>query len=290
MRAGLLTPAEARTAEHLTTPIGEHVDAYISTLEASGASEQVCAGSPPNPRHRARADASFARSPTSTAKRLSDGSTTDEAENASARTRNTDRATLIAFANWCADPSIGRLVSNPFKGVPKADEKADPRRRRRSMTEAELVRLLDVARRRPLLDALTVQRGKRKGQAVANLRPEIRAQLEALGRERALIYKTLVLTGLRKNELATLTVAQLRLDGPIPYVELDADDEKNREGNSVVIRADLAEDLRTWLADKLAALQAEALRPGEPIPSRLPGDTSGLRRSRPGSSGSSIET
>jgi hypothetical protein len=60
------------------------------------------------------------------------------------------------------DPSIGRLSSNPFKGVPKADEKADPRRRRRrrSMTEAELVRLLDVARRRPLLDALTVRRGE----------------------------------------------------------------------------------------------------------------------------------
>ena len=134
------------------------------------------------------------------------------------------------------------------------------------MTEAELVRLLDVARRRPLLEALTVRRGKRKGQAVANVRPEVRERLEALGRERALIYKTLVLTGLRKNELATLTVAQLRLDGPIAYVELDAADEKNREGNGVVIRADLADDLRAWLADKLAALQAEALRRGEPIP------------------------
>ena len=40
VRAGLLTPAEARTAEHLTTPIGEHVAAYIGSLEASGASEK----------------------------------------------------------------------------------------------------------------------------------------------------------------------------------------------------------------------------------------------------------
>ena len=59
-----------------------------------------------------------------------------------------------------------------------------------------------------------------------------------------MIYKTLVLTGLRKSELASLTVAQLRLDGPVPHVELDAADEKNREGNGVVIRADLADDLR----------------------------------------------
>src|SRR6516225_1090711 len=38
VRAGLITPAEARTAEHLATPIGEHVAAYMVSLEASGAS------------------------------------------------------------------------------------------------------------------------------------------------------------------------------------------------------------------------------------------------------------
>ena len=94
-----------------------------------------------------------------------------------------------------------------------------------------------------------------------------------LGRERALIYKTLVLTGLRKNELATLTVGQLRLDGPMPHVELDAADEKNREGNGVVIRPDVAEDIRAWLADKLADRQTEARRRGEPIPARLPSES-----------------
>jgi hypothetical protein len=83
----------------------------------------------------------------------------------------------------------------------------------------------------------------------------------------------LVLTGLRKGELASLTVSQVRLDGPLPHVELDAADEKNREGNGVVLRADLADDLRLWLADKLAALQADARRRGGPIPARLPADT-----------------
>jgi integrase len=142
------------------------------------------------------------------------------------------------------------------------------------MTEDELARLLDAARRRPLLDALTVRRGKRKGEIGAFLRPAIREQLEALGRERALIYKTLVLTGLRKGELASLTVGQLRLDGPTPYVELDAADEKNREGNAVPIRADLADDLRTWLAGRLAKLQDDArFQSFASIPSYLPPDT-----------------
>ncbi len=43
-----------------------------------------------------------------------------------------------------------------------------------------------------------------------------------------------------------------------------------------MIRPDLANDLRAWLADKLAALQTEALRRAEPIPSRLPGDHRGF--------------
>src|ERR1017187_9177497 len=112
------------------------------------------------------------------------------------------------------------------------------------MTEVELVQLLDDTRRRPRLEALTVRTGERKGQAVANIRPEVRKGFEALGRERALIYKTLVSTGLRLNELATLSVRQLQLDGRVAFAELEAGDEKNRERNTVPIRADLAADVR----------------------------------------------
>jgi hypothetical protein len=39
VRAGLLTSAEARTAEHLATPISEHIAAYIDALTAAGAVE-----------------------------------------------------------------------------------------------------------------------------------------------------------------------------------------------------------------------------------------------------------
>ena len=46
--------------------------------------------------------------------------------------------------------------------IPNANEKADPRRQRRAMTEAELVKLLAVARERPLLDALTIRTGSAK--------------------------------------------------------------------------------------------------------------------------------
>ena len=91
-----------------------------------------------------------------------------------------------------------------------------------------------------------------------------------LGRERALIYKTLVLTGLRKGELASLTVGQLDLDGNTPSALLHAADEKNRQGSRIPLRPDLAADLRTWLADKLTAVQDTARQHGEVIPTRLP--------------------
>ena len=59
----------------------------------------------------------------------------------------------------------------------------------------------------------------------------------------------------------------------MPFLTLDAADEKNREGNDIPLRDDLAADLRDWLADKLRRFQEEALTTGAPIPARLPPDT-----------------
>ena len=123
------------------------------------------------------------------------------------------------------------------------------------MTEDELTRLLAVARERPSLEALTVRKGPRKGERYAKVRPEVRERLGLLGRERALIYKTLVLTGLRKGELSSFTVAHLYIDEPVPFLALDVADEKNREGNNIPLRDDLAADLRDWPAEKLHRLQ-----------------------------------
>ena len=281
IRAGLMSSAEARTVEHQNVPIGQHVAGYIESMKARSVVEMHR----DNTRRHLETlnDAcGFARLADLNREALERWLAAEADNNRSARSRNAHRTALVSFCNWCV--STGRLTSNPFKGVPKANEAADPRRRRRAMTETELVALLDVARRRPLLDAQTIRRGKRAGEAEAKVKDHTRARLEAAGRERALIYKTLVLTGLRKGELASLTVAQLKLDGPVPHVELDAADEKNREGSGVAIRADLAADLRSWLDDRLATLQATARSKGEPIPARLPGDIlvfdvpAGLRR------------
>ena len=166
-----------------------------------------------------------------------------------AGTRNGYREAAIGFGNWLLKRK--RISANQFLDVPKADKKADCRRKRRALNEDELRQLLDMARRRPLESALMIRRGKNKGQLKAKVRPETRERLNRVGRERALIYKTMALTGLRKNELTTLTVECLELDADPPHLTLDPNNEKNREGNSIPLRSDLAEDIRAWLREKV---------------------------------------
>ncbi len=89
--------------------------------------------------------------------------------------------------------------------------------------------------------------------------PEFIAQQERLGQERELIYKLAVTTGLRKGELASLTVGQLDLDDHCPHVRLNAADEKNRQGNSIPLRSDVAAELRAWVASLGAGIQRNTL-------------------------------
>lgn len=80
--------------------------------------------------------------------------------------------------------------------------------------------------------------------------PDFAAKLDRRGRERALVYRTLVLTGLRRGELASLTIESIILDEASPYAILAAGDEKNRKGSEIPLRADLVAELRHWIADK----------------------------------------
>ena len=165
-----------------------------------------------------------------------------------ARSRNYYRDAAARFLNWCAE--AGRVQSHDLDRLPRADERADPRRKRRSLTEAELGRLLAVVAARPLDEARTIRRGRRKGERAADTRPEAAARLEVVSRERALIYWTLAQTGLRVNELRTLTVALVDLTPGAEQVRLEARNEKSRAGSTIPLRADLAGELRRWIADR----------------------------------------
>ena len=269
VKAGVMTPKEDQIADHQGAAIAEHFDAYESSLRSKGVTD----GHRKETRRcldRLAAECLFRRLADMKRGPLEKWLTQESVNGMSARTRNAYQGAMVSFCNWCVE--CDRLAVNPFDGMPKANENADRKRIHRAMDEAELVTLLDVARGRPLLEAMTVRKGKRKGEAYAKLRDETKANLGRLGWERALTYKTLILTGLRKGELASMTVGRLHLDADLPYLDLNAADEKNRQGSAIMLRDDLADDLREWLDAELARLQTEAIQRGAPIPARLPAD------------------
>jgi hypothetical protein len=106
---------------------------------------------------------------------------------------------------------------------------------------------LKAARERPFLALQLVSRGKNKGKYVANIKEHVKQKRILLGIERALIYKIFLTTGLREDELRTLTIAQLYLDNDKPFAQLHPEDEKNREGNKIPFTPDLAEEIRQWI-------------------------------------------
>ena len=179
-----------------------------------------------------------------------------------------------AFGFWLAGKRMNgkrpvyngskRITSNPFAGMATYNPRIDRRRHRRALTEDEMNWLLQVARQRPLDDAMTIRRGPNKGKHQAKISEQRRVELELLGHERALIYKTLALTGLRKSELSSIRESQVCLEHDTPYLDLHAADEKNTEGNDIVLRDDLAEDIRDWLttrAEHEKACEAAAEKP-----------------------------
>ena len=168
-------------------------------------------------------------------------------------------STWVAFGNWLAGKRIRdkrarwngekRVASNPFEGLGRYDATKDCRRKRRALGEVHLRKLLKVAEERPLKDAKTIRSGPNKGKLLAKVNSARIPDLLRLGQERALIYKTLILTGLRKGELESVSVAFCVLEDDLPHIQLVPKHEKNGKGNKVPLRDDLAAELKQWIAD-----------------------------------------
>jgi integrase len=249
---GLVNPHK----DALERPIDEHVDDYLTHLRTEGA----------NPKHLSERErqlrtvltacdfrslgdlnadvitgfiANLQKKPT--AKNLHPGP-------ASARTKDTYRGAVHAFAEWCVQTRPQRLKENPVRATAKP--RGEVVHERRAETVENLKRLLTVAAERPLLEAKTVRKGPRNGERYADVRPEVRDRLVLEGRERRLLYKTAILTGMRQGELGRLLVGDLRLDGAAPATFVSPKhDSKNKKGIWLPLLPDHAAELAAWVKD-----------------------------------------
>ena len=136
------------------------------------------------------------------------------------RTYNQYLQAMGTFCNWCV--STKRLPSNPLAGVERLNTAVDVRHARRALTAEEVAKLVDSARS-----------------------SGVRIQ-GYTGEQRARIYLVSFLTGLRRNELASLTRRNFALDTVPPTITIEATDSKHRRKDVLPLHPELAAMLRLW--------------------------------------------
>jgi len=213
--ADLLDPFE----DHRDRPLMEHVEAWIEHLTESGKSEsyiRLCRGR----MTRLVTDCEWKRLADIRAEGFEDwrvrakvvpsgfvaGKKVKE-QTLSPRGKNHYFECLRSFCRWCVRK--GRMAENPVARVERLPEAGTARRARRALTPDELARLLAVI-------------------------PD----------EHRLVYLAAAFTGLRRAELEALEWGDVHLDTPRPFIQLRAETTKARRGDTVPVRADLAEALR----------------------------------------------
>jgi integrase len=244
VRSGVMTRREADAADGMRESIGVHFGVYLDQMRGRR-------GGPVTESHRTdtrryldrlAADCRWTCLADLTRESFDRWISGESAKGRSARSINAFRAALISFANWASSPDVGRLPSNPFVGVKKVDQDADPRRRRRALTPDELTRLIQAAGNAPDRP----QTRRREGDTQSTGRPAERLT----GAARGDLYAFLAGTGLRVGEVKQLTVADVRLDAVPPHIRIPAAVAKSRKEQTVPLRSDLAALMRRRLAGR----------------------------------------
>ena len=121
----------------------------------------------------------------------------------SERTQNHYLETLRCFCRWAVKRK--RMPADPVAEVPTVETVGKLRRERRALSEEDLIALLGVVRPR-----------------------------------HALAYRIILATGLRRDELRQLRWGDIKLNAPMPFIELRAETTKPKRADVLPVREDLA--------------------------------------------------
>jgi integrase len=128
------------------------------------------------------------------------------------RTQNQYLEVLRTFCGWSVKRK--RTGANPVADVEKVEETGDVRRARRALTPEQIATLL-----------------------------------KAVARVHQAVYRFILATGLRRQEVEDLLWGDVRLSSPTPFIQLRAKATKSRRADSIPLRSDLAAELKTMRGD-----------------------------------------
>jgi len=153
----------------------------------------------------------------------------------SLRTSNHHLRAVKHFCKWMVKEQ--RASASPIDHLGKLNEKTDSRRKRRALTHDELKALLKAARKGPVVHGMT-------------------------GKDREMLYRVDVETGLRWSELRSLKVSSFSLETEPPTVRVDAAYSKHRQEDVLPLRAETAILIREYLSKLFPENPAFPMRKG----------------------------
>jgi integrase len=227
VRLGLADPKAEGYARHAAAALTDHVKAWGKSMTARKLTAKHCRAYPALVLDVCKR-ADFTRIADLTAERVQEqveqwGRFGKRVDDRSLATLNVAIAAFKAFSHWM--DRTGRTAEDRLRHLVKYNARTDPKRQRREYTPEEAAALVRAA----------------------ELDPAPTEPYRPGGRDRAMLYRVALGTGLRLNELKSLTARSLHLMGTHPYVALAAKDEKNRKGARQPIPQDLARRLRDWI-------------------------------------------
>ncbi len=243
--------------DHRRTSVGDHLDDFM----VNGPRKTVC--SRYRGQHRARIERVITGGGVN---RLHDFDPVKvdkflAAEGIEGHTRNEYIGSLRAFTKWAAKNL--RIERDPLVNLERTPRNLIQREHpRRAMSIDQFLKLLNAADRRPLVEMLTVRRGKNRGQPLANVSTRARAKAAMIGADRRLAHQLGMWGCLRRNEIAQLRWNDINLDSERPAIQLRAHTTKGKRADRVDIFPPLLETLRK--------ARTPSTKPSDPVVANVP--------------------
>ncbi len=236
--SGLLDPFEKSRKE----PLADHVAAFRQHLESKGNSGQHVALTV------ARCEAAFSGCGFKLLGQLDADKVANwlkqrRDEGLGVATSNHHLVAVKGFGNWLV--KARRLERNPFAHLSKLNGKVDVRVERRALESEELARLIEATEH----SAKTFRR--------------------LTGPDRSVLYTLAAMTGLRANELASLTASSFNFQTSPPTVTVEAANEKSGRGATLPLHPFAVAKLATWLKSRPQSSAMSKIKP--PVESLWPG-------------------
>ena len=222
-REGVIDPALESIGKESQRTIESHLADYISKLKAANRSSQYVKETEKYVKKICKA-AGFIDAADIEADGVNRFSNSLKDKNKSARTIHAHLTAIKGFTKWLS--LHHKLPRDPLASVQKPNPETDRRHERRMLLPDEW----------RWLEATLLIGEESFGMSAA---------------ERHMLYETAIQTGLRSNELRSLSRGRLYFDAEIPYITCKAGFTKNQRDARQYIQRDLAERIRRHIATKL---------------------------------------